>query len=291
MLHQILIIQRSTGVLLYQKDISKEFTEMESTLISGMLTAMQELAGELKIGQLTTFNAMKNKILLSASQQVTCGLILDPEDLEEEWRNKAQKIGETFESTFDLATWTFETEVFLPFNKIIENLLKDLEWKESPIDFKFEENLLIGLFIYDKNKRIYYKRFLEDFEVSSLLQMAQATIEPEFQIVKDKKSFFIYKTPYGGLIAAFDIRIPSDKMKRMIKTLKFCSEHLQEGYELAPTFKKYIQNYVDKNTVKNVEKEVRQPLLKILASRKDAFDLIEELRKIKLRELINLVNI
>ena len=290
MLHQLLIIQRSTGILLYRENISKDFSETQIDIISGMLTALQQLAAELKIGELTTFNAMNNKVLLSASEQVICCLILDAEDLEDEWRYFARRVGNLFESKFDLKNWNQETNVFLPFKEIMASITSDLEWKESPIEFKFEENLVLGFLIYDFNKRIYYKRFLEDFDITRLFQIARSTNEKEFQVEKDRKNVFVYKTELGGLVASFDLKIAPNKMKRLIKTYKFCMDNIYMNYSLTSAFEKYARNYLEKKEVKKIETEAGKSILDLLTSRSDSLEIIENLRKIKLRELVDFNN-
>ncbi len=290
MLHQLLLIQNTTGILLYRKNISKDFSETQSDLMSGMLSALGHLSTELKIGQLTTFNAIKNKVLLSASEKVTCCLILDPDDFEDEWRSIAKKIGTLFESEFDLDNWVGELNVFSPFNAIVDSITKELDWKESPFEFKFQENLLLGFLIYDFNTRTYYKRFLEKFDIPRLFQIARSSPEIEFQVEKDRKNFFVYKTEYGGLIASFDLKIPPNKMKRLIKTFKFCMENLHGNYILAPTFDKYAGSYLEKKDIKLIENEAGLSIIDILTTRSDSLEIIENLRKIKLRELIYFQN-
>ena len=290
MLHQLLIIHRSSGILLYRKNISKDFSEAQTDLMSGMLSALESLATELKIGQLTTFMAIKNKVLLSALKKVICCLILDPEDLEDEWRNLAQRIGESFESKYDLDAWKGQTNDFLTFDSMVDSITSELEWKESPFELQLDENLVLGFLIYVFKKRTYYKRFLEDFNVSTLFQMARSTSEPEFQVEKDRKNVFVYKTKLGGLVALFDLKIPPNKMKRLIKTYKFSMEHLQEQYSLSPTFDKYARSYLEKKEIKEIESEEGNTILDLLTSRPDSLKVIENLRKIKLRELIHFKN-
>ncbi|MDD1778533.1 MAG: hypothetical protein LUQ65_10230 [Candidatus Helarchaeota archaeon] len=124
MLHSVILINKASGVCLFNKNYTVDF---DSQLFSGFLTAVQNFAEDLKIGRLTNFVTNDKTIILSASEHVGASLIIDLEDNIDDWFDKAYKIMEKFEEKYNLSNFAGNVSAFQDFDNDLSKILASKE--------------------------------------------------------------------------------------------------------------------------------------------------------------------
>ena len=122
MIYKIFIIGPG-GILCYSKDFFKQIN-IDESIISGFLTAIDSFAKEIKVGEIKALIFKNYNFLYSYSLEYDCifVVVIDKDDLEEEARLKLELMKNEFIRRYKpfLEKWTGNTSVFLEFNEFIE---------------------------------------------------------------------------------------------------------------------------------------------------------------------------
>ena len=90
-----------------------------------------------------------------------------------------------------------------------------------------------------------------------------------------------------GGIMVLDSHIPPDRMQRYAKTLYFLIQHLQNTYTFQDSLKAPAKKLFSESEVKSVLQNQGKSLLTILETNSQPFQLIESIRRFKLRQIID----
>ena len=125
MLHYVILIQRQSGVLMFEAKLSDALPDIKSELLSGMVLALLEFSKELQIGELSTFKTHNQKFMISVTSNTLVALIIDFKDSEKEFELLAVEIGKRFEDTFDIDKWDGLIEYFEPFSEVLQTIINN----------------------------------------------------------------------------------------------------------------------------------------------------------------------
>ena len=289
MIRYIIIIKRDSGVLLFDKKLSSEFPDIKSDLLSGMLVALRNFTKELEIGELSTFFTFDQKVSVAVTPNLVVVIILDKADSEVEWQRRALLVGDAFEKAFNLKEWKFDLGVFNSFHETLSTLLTGFQWKKCSSLVNLETPSLDGFLIYNKNSTQYYEYFSDNrYNAEELIKKAEGFSENEVLFTQADKSFIYLKidSMQGGILV-LDSRIPQDKMQRYSKTFNFLVQFAGKIYTFQENLKEPAKKLFSENEVENVLHNQGKPLINILETNSQPFQLIESIRRFKLRQIIN----
>ena len=288
MIRYIIIIKRDSGVLLFDKKLSSDFPDIQSDLLSGMLVALRNFTKELQIGELSTFFTFNQKVSVAVTPNLVVVIILDKDDSEAEWQRQALLIGDAFEKAYDLKEWKMDLGVFDSFHETLSTLLAGFQWKKcSSHSINLDAPSLEGFLIYDKTQNQYYEYFSNHFNAEELIKKAEGFVENEVQTTQADKIFlFIRSDPLGGVLV-LDSHIPQDRMQRYAKTLSFLIQHAQKTYTFQDKLKAPAKKLFSESEVKSVLQNQGKSLITILETNSQPFQLIESIRRFKLRQIID----
>ena len=111
------------GILCYSKDYFEQI-DIDESIVSGFLTAIDTFAKEIKVGEIKALIFKNYNFIYSCSIEYDCifVIVIDKDDLEEEARNKLELMKNEFIQDYKpfLENWTGNTSIFRNFDKFIE---------------------------------------------------------------------------------------------------------------------------------------------------------------------------
>ena len=287
MLHYVILINRESGILMFERRLSDVLPDIKSELLSGMLMALRKLSAELKIGELTTFNTYNQKFLISVTKSILVTLVIDLDDFEQEFEKFAIKIGEIFEEEYNIEKWNGDVDQFKPFNEKLNFLLKDFEWKRVGSVKSFKSQFILGFVLYDSIHRLFYDFTAEKCDAVKLIKEAEIKKEKKIRIDKKNEIYiFIKNESYGGIVI-FESRAPTEKVNRYSKTFSFLVQNLNNSYIFEEKLLKSAQKLFSQEIIDSIIQNIDKPLLEIFNTSEDPLNLVENIRKFKVRVLIN----
>lgn len=288
MIHYIILINRESGILMLEKRLSDVLPDIKSDLLSGMLVALRKFSMELQIGELSTFNTHNKKFLISVTKNTLVALIIDLEDSEQEYEKLALNIGKIFQESYDVENWDGNIEFFEPFNKVLDSLLKEFEWKQAGPNKLLTDPLVEGFILYNKVNKIYYNFTMKGFDVIKLIRNAEARNENKIRVDQENKIYYNIKNESAGCIIIFDSRVPPEKVNRYSKTCSFLIENLNYSYNFQKDLLKSAKKIFQREMIDLIIQNNNKSLLQIFLTAKESLNIIEDIRKFKIRDLITI---
>ena len=287
MLHYVILINRTSGILMFEKKLSDKLPDIRSDLLSGMLIALRKFSTELEIGELSTFNTHNQKFLISVTQSTLVALIIDFEDSEKELDKLAIKIGQIFEQNFDVENWKGDLDVFDPFNEILDAILKEFAWKQvGQTKLLINEPFILGFVLYDTKNRLFYDFTPQEYDVIKLIQNAEERKETKIRIDEKDEIYYYTKTDLAGCVIIFESRVPLEKFNRYTKTFTFLIQNLHSPYIFQDNLLQSAKKLFSEEVIDSVRQNNNVPLLQIFTTAQDSLALIENIRRFKVRVLI-----
>ncbi|MDD1779070.1 MAG: hypothetical protein LUQ65_12965, partial [Candidatus Helarchaeota archaeon] len=121
-----------------------------------------------------------------------------------------------------------------------------------------------------------------------LIRKAEGYLESEVQTTQADKIFlFIRISPMQGGILVLDSHIPQDRLQRYSKTLYFLIQHLQKTYSFQDKLKAPAKKLFSETEVNSILQNQGKPLITILETNSQPFQLIESIRRFTLRQIID----
>lgn len=226
MLHYIIIINRNSGILLFEKNVTNNLQNIKPDLLSGMLVGLRKISKEIKIGELTTFNTYNQKIFISVTRHTLIALIIDVIDSEKDFETLAFEIGSSFEQNYDIENWKGNTIIFNTFNVVLDKIIRKHTWKQVGNPKTVQEAQIIGYVIYDKPNRNYYNFMGKIYDPVPLITKSDLSEGNRIRIDEDDKIIFILKNRDTGCIIYFDRNIDDIKIERYLKTFTYSIQHI-----------------------------------------------------------------
>ncbi len=287
MIHYIILVNRESGIMMFEKKLSEDLTDIKSVLLSGMLIALRQLSAELKIGELSTFNTHNKKVLTSVTKRIIVALIIDPDDIEKKFEKLSIKIGEIFEERYDIENWNGDVDLFDPFHENLDLLLKEFEWKRFGPVKSLKSQFILGFVLYENTNKTFYDFTSNKFDALKLIKEAETRNERKIRIDKKNEIYFFIKNESEGGIVIFESRAPTEKVNRYSKTFSFLIQNLNNSYLFETKLLKSAQKLFSPEIIDLIMQNVDKPLLDIFNTSEDPLNLIENIRKFKVRVLIN----
>ncbi len=121
MIDGLFIIQRKSGVLLYEKML--ESSKIDADLFSSLLTAIRAFSAEIHMGELTSFTTQNKTLLISQAENATVAVMLKGNASIDEWQGKAYEIGKQFNEAYDVSAFNGNRSQFVTFNETVDLIL------------------------------------------------------------------------------------------------------------------------------------------------------------------------
>ena len=284
MLQYLLITHRETGVPLFER-VAPEFKDISPVMLSGLMTALNNTAKLLRMGELSFFEAYNFKVILSAAGSILVTLIVDKDDHDGEWRECASTIAERFEAMFPVEDRAMDISRFSKFSKTLDEILGGLGWKIA-FSGSLDHDQVLYLLVYNaEEKTIYQLGEVPAPEnlvrrVRSLLEHQEVSLQDEGNVLR-----LIRRNHLGGVLA-FRQHSQDIVQKRLSKMLAFLVENLYSRFWFNRRLEKAAASLFKQREIDAVMRMEGKPLIEILQEDPSPIEALELLRRFKIRNLL-----
>jgi len=292
MLHYVVIVQRETGLPLFDYQAAPNFIQIKPELISGLLTALRSLTAELKIGELSKFDSMNKKVIISVGKHVYAALVVDIEESDAEWENNASTIVEEFEKKYNLESFNGDLKTYQSFTEVMDKLMIQFEWKEGEKHL-ISNHILKGFIIYDTKNKVYYN--YSNLSMEKIMELLQYSYnlhllnKNSIQIQeKDTIQLFIKTDDEMGSILIFDSKITKQKLDRTVKTIQFLIRNLYAQVSFKKQYTEAAKLIFTEEEFKWIFENDQRQLIEILALSENPLEVVELIRRCDLRNFVEL---
>ncbi|MFX1474868.1 MAG: hypothetical protein ACFFCO_05220, partial [Promethearchaeota archaeon] len=285
MLHYLLISQRESGVLLFER-VAPSFRDISPVMMSGLMSALNKTAKLLQIGELTSFEAYHFKVVLSATGNISVVLVIDKGDVESDWRECAITIAKLFEAAYDLGKGEpLNGSQFQSFNGTLDQVLADMGWKIGFVGV-LDTDLAQFLIVYDSRLKTIYQ-LGEVSAPESLVQRVQSLAEnQEATILEGENTLHLVRREDTGGVLAFTQRSRDIERKRLSKMVSFLVGDLHSRFWFRPSLQKAAEALFKASEIDAVMKVDGHSLLQILQENAAPLRVLELLRRFNIRSLL-----
>lgn len=290
MLHYLMLVHRETGGLLFEKQFSKTFNDLPAELLSNMMIALNDFSKMMKIGDLSTFISLEFKVIISAIEKVSIAIVIDKDDSEEIGKKIALEISEAFSKQYDLSSIVQSVNNFDQFETEIESILSKLFWKKS-FDIKIEHESIIALLFFDLEEMIYSRLYSnsnvdDQALIEKAIKVTDENITEVNLVENDRVIQLLRYGSFGGVLLA-QPEAPKRDLERLQKTVSFFIKHLDCHFIIKEGLEQAALSLFPKEVVTTIQSFSHQSLQNILIETED-LNLIENIRRLSLRELVNI---
>ncbi|MBD3190237.1 MAG: hypothetical protein GF308_06320 [Candidatus Heimdallarchaeota archaeon] len=290
MLHYLMLVHRETGGLLFEKRLSKTFNDLPAELLSNMMIALNDFSKMMKIGDLSNFISLEFKVIISAIEKVSIVIVMDKNDSEEIGKKIALEIGEAFSKQYDLSSIVHPVNEFTQFETEIKAILSKLIW-EKRFDAKIEDESIIALLFFDLHDMVYSRLYsnsnIDDQAlIEKTLKVTDDDITEVTLVEKDRVVQLLRYESFGGVLLTHP-EAPKRDLDRLQKTVSFLIKYLDCQFTIKEGLEKAALSLFPKEVIAKIQSHSHKSLQNILIETKN-LNLIEDIRRLKLRELVNI---
>jgi len=291
MLHYILIMHSTSGLPIYERKVSPEFMDLKSEILSGLITALQQVSQYLKIGDLSTFNTHNYKVVIKSTENLRVTLLINLDDNEEEWKVVAEELATTLEQKVDFSNWRGELKkTIFNFDTYIDEVLSRFSWNITKIPIKQVEELeLFGFMIVDKESRNVYTCNIEDtWKPSELIFKSESLLKEAKDAKIESKDYVLHFIKRNGryCVIAFPTYVSQFEVERYIKTLDFATLHLYHMLQLKENMRDMAITAIGTDAVNRIVKYSNLRVIDILTTVEHPLETIEDFRRAWIRALL-----